>query len=312
MPLKLKRDAISSELAQLEGLLSRLPVGASLSRRSLEARVKSLRDELQTISSRQDTTASAALFFGGARVQGSRAIDADFAARSIKAFQDLVSKKTLERTQRPLGQRGPLPEKDVARLNIIGTAPGSFGFLLEENGSDAPPLFTSAVKEALNDALNVLSGFATDDDEKFASLLSSIDPRVLVTVKEFFRVLHEGEGTIRIVEDEREASLGRLEVERAFNRAEQSEIAEDDIPFAGRLIGILPVTRSFEFVRDDTGAVIKGKIGPQFSGEFLQRLEQEPITLGKRWRAMLRVKRVERPGASLKIDYTLLDLQQLD
>lgn len=311
MPLKLRRDAIAAELGELTHLLARLPPNALLSRRSLEAKANALRTELAELADASTTTASAALFFGGARVQGSRAIDADFAARSLKAFQDLVSKKTLERVQNPMGQRGPLAERDIARLNIVGTAAGSFGFLLEENGADAPPLFPSAVKEALSAAMDLLSGFATEDDESFGSLLFSIDPRVLVTVKDFFKVLHDGEGTVRIVEDERETTLNRSAVERAFSRADQSQIDEDDVPMVGRLIGVLPVTRSFEFVRDDTSEVLKGKVGPQFSNEFLQRIEREAITLGKRWRATIRIKKVERPGASRKVDYTLLDLQEL-
>jgi hypothetical protein len=55
-------------------------------RNAYEMRAREIEVALARLDGDLDTAASAAIFFGGRRVQGSDAIDAEFAADSLRAF----------------------------------------------------------------------------------------------------------------------------------------------------------------------------------------------------------------------------------
>lgn len=310
MVSKLRRDELAAEAATIAKLIEQLPAGAALTARSLMARRTAIIAELEALGSQEPSTGEAALFFGGAKVFGSRAIDADFAVRGIGVFQDLVARTVGERWRATAVGRPVPPDRELARLNIIGTVRGSFGFIIEEERSEQPELFPSAVKDALSSVAHILGAFSSLDEQIFGETLEEIEPRVLRSVRDFFKLLHDGEGTVRIVEGDRDTSLDRGAVERGYERAQQISVDEEMVELTGRLIGVLPVSRTFEFTRDDTGLTIKGKVGPQVSTEFLSRIESDRMPLGKRWRAKFRLKSVTRAGGITKETFILVDLSE--
>jgi len=79
----LKSASLSSEIAQIEGLLRRIPREDSLGRMGLTSRRDELSAQLASLKEGVDTLASTALYFGGKPVIGSSAIRADFTAEII-------------------------------------------------------------------------------------------------------------------------------------------------------------------------------------------------------------------------------------
>lgn len=307
---KLERDRLASELGSLDALLASIPEASLTMRSAYEARKHDIKAKLAKLDATLDTTASAAIFFGGKRVQGSETIDAEFAAESLKAFQGVVAARALCADGASLGQRGPLPAREDLRLNISGTARGSFGFLLEENATAGRPLFASALKEALSRATDIIAGFAGSDDDDFAAQLEDMDERLLASVRTLFRTLKTADASLRIVEGDREESLDQAAVTRAFDRAAHTELAETDVVMSGTLLGLTPISGRFEFRQDGSTETIQGKTGPQLSREYLERIERDGVALGGhgQWMARLRRKIVVRPRAAPKETYVLEDL----
>ncbi len=313
MSRKLQRDALKSELAVLDGLLARIPRSSTAMRGAYEVRRDELARHLADLDAELDTTAHATIFFGGRRVMGSEAIDAEFAAESLRAFQSLVMARALQRDGVQLGERGPLPARDDLRLNITGTVRGSFGFTLEENSGLGRPLFASALKEALDQATSIIADFAAADDSRYAAALERIDRRVLVSARTLFKALNDADATIRIVEGDREAALDRAAVARAHDRAHSSELEEQDLELEGVLLGLTPVSGWFEFRPDADAFPIRGKTGPQLSREFLDQIEQEGVSIGggRRWKASLRKTVVTRPSGDIRETYVLNDISPI-
>ncbi|MBW6396390.1 hypothetical protein KPL78_00960 [Roseomonas sp. HJA6] len=305
---KIQRDTLMAELQSLRALLIGAEGAAPLTALSLKARLAGVEEELSALEREMRLTGEVAIFFTGKRVQGSRGIDAEFATNSLRHYQDLVSKTVLHRLRGPLAQRGPLKEREVARLNITGTAPGSFGFVLEEDGADQSPLFPTAVKEAMEQVTELLKAFSSPEEAAFASAFDDLDPRTLKSLKDLLEDLNESEATMRLVEGDREVSLDRQSVERAAERASQSRVDEREVEIEGRLIGIGPTRRTFEFRREDTGDVLTGRVDSQLSGAFLRRVTESPVEIGERRVARMLVRETERRGASPRITYTLLNL----
>jgi hypothetical protein len=305
---KLRRDELLAQRNAIQRMVDELPTSAQLTALSLKSRLVALDGEIASIDAAPDALGHAALMFGGRLVDGSRAIDAEFAVRSLKAFQDLISKKVTVSRRGPLGAKGPVPEKDAARLNITGTVRGSFGFILEEDGQ--PGFFPSAVKDAMTSVIGTLGAFADEDDASFAKAVEEVDPRLFSSVRDFFKSLHDADGTVRIVEGELDRSFGRLAVERAFERVEMTSIEDLEQTVYGRLIGVLPVSRTFEFIREDTGRTVKGGVGPQLGGAVLERIERDELPLGKRWEARFSIRTVTRPRASPREQITLIALAE--
>lgn len=307
---KLERDRVRADLVDLDALLRRIPISSVTMRAAYESRKLELEQQLTALDRDTDTTAQAAIFFGGNRVHGSESIDAEFAADSLRAFQGLVTAKALREEGARLGRRGPLPSRDSLRLNIVGTARGSFGFILEENTELGKPLFASALKQAISEATDVIATFSAPDDSDFNIFLENIDPRVIVSTKGFFKILREAEATVRIVEGDREESLDQAAVARAYDRAVRSEVTEEEIEVWGSLIGLTPVSGWFEFRADGHALPIRGKTGPQLSRDFLERIEKDGLSIGgqRRWKASLSKKIVVRPTGETKESFTLNNL----
>ena len=96
-------------------------------------------------------------------------------------------------------------------------------------------------------------------------------------------------------------------VERAWQRAEASKVDEERVYMSGRLIGVIPIHRRFEF-QPDGASMIFGTVGEDFGQSILQRMVTEQF-IGKRWRGFFHKKLVERAGRPPVDRYTLLRLE---
>lgn len=307
MTKKLVRDALLSDLAAVQAMLESLPQDDFVARVGFEARKAEIEEELAALGRGRDTLANVALMFHGKPVRGSRSIGAEFAAKALDGYQDLVAKRLATTEWGGLGQRGPVPAKQAASLNVCGVVHGSFGFVLEESDPDSPQLINSSLREAVENVTDVLERFTAESDDLFSAAINEMDTRLFTSIRSFFKILHDDEATLRIVEGEKDRSFDAVAVDRAYQRCQEASISEDAPTVTGTLIGVVPYGRRFE-LKTSEGEVIKGKVGPLFSQDYLERIEKDEQVIGRRWQAKLLKKSIDRPGQRTITNYTLLDL----
>jgi len=205
---------------------------------------------------------------------------------------------------------GPIRDKDSSQLHITNVVHGSFGFVLEELDNQTEPMFHTPLSQAADQVAQYISTFAGENDATFAQMIDRLNPRVFHTIRQFFETLHKDKATFRLVEGERDERFDRVAVERAWNRAEASNVVEERVPMIGRLLGIIPIKRRFELESSETGAVIEGKVDERFGRTYLERINNEQLA-GKRWKALLYKRTVTKVGRDPVDQYTLLELDEL-
>jgi len=193
---KLEHDRTRADLASVESLLDQLSDEDVMMRLGLESRREELIAAIQGFDDQEETTASAALFFGGRPVAGNRGIESEFGGSAVTKFQDLVA-KLLAREVGELGQRGVVPKKDAATLHITNVVRGSFGFLLEEI-EPQHELVETALKSAVDHASKLLRAFTEPNDEKFQEAVETVDNRIVSTAREFFDLMRDSGATLRL------------------------------------------------------------------------------------------------------------------
>lgn len=302
----LKSASLSSEIAQIEALLRRLPAEDALGRLGLSSRRDELSAELALLHEGTDTLASTALYFGGRPVIGSSAIRADFAAEVISGFKDLVVKVWATSNSTEIAARGPIHKQGELELHLTELLHGSMGFLIEEVDVKGEPLFDSPTKQAADKAALLLADIADVEDEKFQKSIETIHPRVFQSALSLFGNLHRAEATVRVVNHSQDVALDRVSVDRAYVRLEETNVDEHEEAVEGQLIGLIPYGGRFEF-QPRTGGLMRGKVAPTMSESFLQRLKDEQA-LGKWFYATVRRRTVTRFGQTNE-EYVLTELR---
>ncbi|MEO7275281.1 MAG: hypothetical protein ABIX28_01980 [Vicinamibacterales bacterium] len=303
---KLDRDHVQAEIASLDAMLARLPANDYLGRKSLGSRRRQLQQQLETIGAAPENRAQVALYFGGDPVIGSFGVQAEFGTHSLSNFQDLIT-KVWGASAQELSPMGPVPDKASAQLHITNLVHGSFGFLLEELDEQGEPLFETPLRRAADKAVAYIASFAAENEAQFTAAIEDIDQRVFKSLRAFFGVIQRGKATLRIVEGEIDAQLDRTAIERAWVRVEAADVDDDNVPMTGRLLGMIPIGRRFEFEPDGGAAIIKGKVGEQFSQHYLERMTNEQFA-GRRWNALFRKVTITRSGRPPVDQFTLLQL----
>lgn len=308
--LKLDRDQITAEVAALDALIASLPANDFLGRVGLQARRRELAQHLEGFAERTDRRAKIALYFGGSPVIGSIGIEAGFSTNVIGSFQDLLSKVWGEAESGQLAAMGPVKDKSASKLHITNLVHGSFGFLLEEMDEIGEPLFQTPLARAADQVAQYIEGFANEDDAVFSETIDEMDPRVFLSIRDFLGYIYRGKATLRMVEGERDSGYDRTAIERAWHRAEESSVDEDRVRVEGRLLGVIPMRRRFEFEPDGAREIIEGAIGEKFGQSYLQRMSEEQFA-GRRWRALLYMRRVTKLRRRPAEHYTLLELEEI-
>ena len=296
-----------AEASALEDLLADMPESDYLGRLSIGARRDDVLDSLARVVNNKGRKARIALYFAGEPVMGSQGVLAGFGTKVLGSFQDLVSKVWGTVDGDGLGTaRG----EASAQLHITSLVHGSFGFLLEELNQQEG-FFNTNLSKTADQVAEYLAGFADEDEATFSDVIERLDPKVFRAVREFFGSVFRGNATFRLVEGERDDKFDQVAVVRAWHRAEASNIDEDQIRLHGKLIGLLPLGRRFEFEPDDGSRIIQGKISGHLSSGYLQRIDDEKF-LGKRWTALIHKRQVNKAGRPPVETYTLLQLDEID
>ncbi|KXK23182.1 MAG: hypothetical protein UZ18_ATM001000098 [Armatimonadetes bacterium OLB18] len=306
---RLDLEALIADREAVRTMLARISDEDPIGRLSFSARLASLEEKIQKLADVREHTGSIALLFAGAPVHGSRSISADFVMTVLKPFQDLVTKRIAGEEFGRLGSRGRIPERTPSALAIRELVRGSVGFVLEESSVNAE-LTDTPVKKAIGDVTLLIRQAAAESDVDFEVSVETLDPRMLISLRDFFRALDDHDASVRIVEDERDASLDGNAVRRARLRVDATDVEDTESDeIVGELLGLLPDSRKFEMQLAGTGEIIRGSVGAPLATRWLALIEQTDERLvGQVWRAKMRIREIRersRPPRSL---YTLLDL----
>lgn len=305
---KLEMDALKADLAAVTALLAARtedddPVGWL----QLSGRRADLERELAQLEAAPETRAAVALFFGGRPVLGSKGIAANFAGKAIDRYQDLLAKRYAALESGPLGDRGPVPQHANAQMLITEVARGSFGFVLEEV-TETTSLVDTPLKQVVDEISDLIYRLSAMDETGFEAVAETLDDRLLVSLKEFFKLLDDGGATLKLVEGQKEYVLQREDVERARARADSMEIGEREQEETG-IVYLLPDSRRFELHPTDAGLVRRGTV----TADCLKELRGETATIpaeviGRPWRVRLKVREVRQRSGAAKVSHTLTRL----
>jgi hypothetical protein len=310
MTVKLDRDQLNAEAATLDSLLASMPANDYLGRIGLESRRDEVNEQLAKLGNVEERRAKIALYFGGEPVMGNQGVLAGFGTKAVGSFQDLMSKVWGEAESGQPPNMGPTPDKVASQMHITNLLHGSFGFLLEELDEAGEPLFETALSKAADQVAEYLASFAGENEARFSEVMEEINPRVFQSMREFFTSIYRGRATFRLVEGERDEMFNHAAVERAWQRAEASKVDEDRVTVRGRLLGVIPMRRRFEFEPDGGEIVIDGKVGAKFSESYLERINREQFA-GRRWSALMHKRMITKAGRQPVENYTLLELSEI-
>jgi hypothetical protein len=279
---------LQSEQSALEEMLKEMPASRVIDRIGLESRKEEIEKELASQAGLAREPVRAKLTFSGKPIVGGHGIFVDFGAAAVNAFAEAVAAIGASQAG-TLGARGKIPNRDEYRLLITGTALGSFGFELEEAPIDNVTPFSelSPVKSAIEQATSIMKASIGTDDE-LADAVAEADPRALEALRTFLKTMADKEAVCTIeCEDDafRFSDVGQIR--RSESRLSRDNIHEEDRVILGKFQGVLPKRRTFEFLVDDIGEVITGKVGPEIedAGEINRILD-------KHARIEVRAKRV--------------------
>jgi hypothetical protein len=295
---------LAAEANQLQELIADCSSAEELTRLSFENRLGQVKEEMAIAASRRGKMAYAALLFRGRPVRGSKGIEADFAGQVLDSFYDVVAKESASLSGRLLSGRGPIPRKDDSRMFVTAAAPGSFGFVLEEMPGDIPALGNTPLLEAVGETGRLLQ--ATKDDADFVEARSRTDPEVIKALAKFLKIVSTRDATMQIRTGDLEVAFDDPDTLRNALERISSVQEESDIPLFGTLEGLLPSGRRFEFIREDTGELIAGRISPNLGDpKSLKGM------LYTRCLAHLKVVSLQRSGREHK-RYELLSLSEAE
>jgi hypothetical protein len=257
--MSFQKNLISSEIAELESILSTIPQSEVIARLSFESRLQSAREILAELD-HLPVAKKAKLTFRGKPVFGSHGITAEFGTKAAGAFADAFAAVAAGLTE-SLKYMGPIPDKAKNQLLITGTAIGSFGFEFE-----LPPqkndLFPDAGRtdEALEKLQDLFRISADGSDDAMAELVEEIHPRAVRKVSEFLSYLVQQQALCGLEFDDRFFRFDSSEQLRiSVERLQEDNIREKEEEFSGSFAGVLPSSRTFEFNLMD-GTPINGKV----------------------------------------------------
>lgn len=305
---KLEKEALVADREEVARILDTIPEDDVLGRMSFESRMAEIEESLRTLDAARTMIGQVALLFGGAPTHGSRSIDATFASSVLKTYQELISKRIATEEVGELGARGPIPLHAQTSLAITDVVRGSVGFVLEEVTIN-DTLAETAVKHAIDDITGIIRGAASEQDDDFERAVESLAPRVLMSLKDFFVTLDEGDATLRIVDDAHDQALDSNAIRRGRRRVEATEIEEHPNEVViGRILGLFPHARRFE-IQLENGEVIHGTVSSGVSPRYHRLIaDRETNPVGRVWRILMNVRVVRELNRPERTVYNLVGL----
>ena len=223
---------------------------------SLKQKEKVLIEQLEKIPvDKKDT--KVVLLFSGNPVKGSLGIDASFIGKVAVPFQNMVTAEFAHRVDGKVGKRGQLNKQDESRLFLTALPRGSFG--IELSKLESSDLFEdNQFSDSLSHVTKLIES-SSKSDEDFAAELDGTTPRIITSLKEFFKAVSDDKAGVAIESGGMRCELNPIEVKSAYDRVKGTITTENPKTINGVLKGILLESWKFDFI-DETGTTITGRI----------------------------------------------------
>lgn len=203
------------------------------------------------------------------------------------------------------GSRGPISKTESAQLMITEVAKGSFGFVLDELDTQMTMTDTK-LKIVVDDVVNMIDKTASNESSKFEEVISEIDDRTLISLRNFFVNLDKNAATLRLVEGEKDFQLDELAIQRGRQRTENSSIDEQIDFLDGVLIGFLPEHRKFE-LKLNSGELIYGTATKESAEAIAQMLSSGGGALGQACKIKASIRAIQPLNRPRKVLYRMLE-----
>lgn len=304
--------SLKADLAAVNALLaSRSEYDDPIGHLQLSERKVELESQIKALVHDMEQQAMIALFFGGRPVVGSRGILADFAGKMLEIYQDMVNKRYASAGLRePLGSRGTVPMRASAQMLVTEVTRGSFGFVLEEAELNKQMVETP-LKHVVSEVSDIIVNLSQENEEGLDTLAETLDDRLLVSLRGFFKTLDDAGATVKLVDGHREFVLDREDIERARTRADSIALVESEIEEKG-ILYMLPNSRRFEFQPEPSGDLKKGSITPNCLQDILDKDGRIPgHIIGTRLTARFQMRTITQRTGAIRISYNLVRISSL-
>ncbi len=259
-------QSLLAEKNTLESMIKDTPSDQIINRMSLEARLKSVSKNLESIAIDEAELARIKLTFRGKPVIKSHGIFAEFGTTILAKFNDAISTMAAALFA-PLSSVGRIPNRNVNKMLIVNVVPGSFGFELEEYISpDSDANSSVMLVQAIEKTQSLLQGLLGSDEE-LADKTEGIDKRAIGAVRGFLDTMAAEEAICSFnFKDNIFKFTDVGQVKNCAERLKDENIKqEENISISGEFHGVLPNKRTFEFMIKANNELISGKISSGIS-----------------------------------------------
>lgn len=309
MPLELTKKSLLAELASVERLLEEArSINDIVGINQYEHRVAEIKEKLKEIDKKVNKRASVALFFAGEPVFGSRGIMAEFAGIILKEFNDIINRVQAVEVLGELGSRGKIPEVGESNLMITQITRGSFGFVLDEL-TNQQPMFETPLKRTVDIVSNIIEKTASVDDSEFEKILPDLDGRSLISLRNFFKIMHKRKANLRVVEGKKDFFLDEKAIHRALIRTESTSIKEETTLIEGILLGFLPEHKKFEF-RTTNNELIYGSVSKDAVEQYYSYIKQGITPINMNWVIKVDERLIKPLNRKEKVVYRLISFDE--
>lgn len=250
---------LSSEINELESLLSEIPIANVIDRLGLENRLASAEQKLKDLQPEKNITTE--LTFKGKMVNGTHGINAEFGSKAAGSFAEAIVTIAASIDTDNLSAKGPIPEKQKHQLLITGTAVGSFGFTFEipQTASDDEDNIENTLT-AIDKFQDILNLAVSGSDDDITAVLDEVHHRAIKKVSDFLSHLNQNETYCSVKHGEKLFSFDNLtQLKTSSDRLNDENIIENEEVHQGSFVGFLPFKKVFEFQRKDNKKIITGK-----------------------------------------------------
>ena len=252
-------DSYASEIGTLQQLLEGVTDDRAIERRSLETRLRRLRERIRGVAV-DPRPKKVAVTFTGKPVLDNYGIDANFGATAMSLFSDTIRIATAGMTGE-LKDTGQIPRNALGQPVITDVTVGSFGFELELPAATRQPDSTSFSEEAAIKVQDLLRLSNEGSDDELSEIANDLHPRAVNKVTQLLGFMARREARFAMDFDGKEFRFhSDGEVEDSAKRLTPSNIEERTETVVGVMIGVVPARRYFELNTGD-GTTIEGRIG---------------------------------------------------
>ena len=261
----------ASEITHLERLLEKTPKDMTVERLGIEHRLTKAKERIEGVPV-PPVPQKAYVSFRGKPVHGEYGIDANFSARAMKLFVDVVAMAAAGSAGR-LESSGAIPGRKEGQPVITGTASGSFGFELE-----LPPAGQEAttkevpdtdVKEAVQKIQELLMLATEGSDDDLSEIADDMHPRAVRKVGEFLELLRINEARFGLAFRNRKFRFASdNQLNNTITRLAARNVHEETEDFPGTVIGVLPASRRFQLNLLADRTEIEGRISSEIQDTY--------------------------------------------